>query len=210
SDLMSKETGIASLSEVTADFLKSNNYQNILICSKLYRERQTKENRLAYEAVCSDIADNLSRIDLDGDISSNIIINIELFHKKNTLSIIKATHPPKGSQKFKSYLDRIQNAKIKLSNSREIFIKSNLRLVVSVARRYYKSMPMSDIIQEGNFGLMKAVDRFDGSRGLRFSTYATWWIRHSINRAIANKARLIRLPAGVSADLQKIKRVYRE
>lgn len=92
------------------------------------------------------------------------------------------------------------------------FIKANLRLVISMAKRYnYKaSMPMADLIQEGNIGLIKAVDRFDHARGYRFSTYASWWIRHAITRGIADKGRAVRVPVHMLDGGQKMARVVRE
>jgi RNA polymerase primary sigma factor len=87
-------------------------------------------------------------------------------------------------------------------SARERFIAANLRLVVSIAKRYQTaSMPLQDVIQEGNLGLMRAVEKFEPERGFKFSTYATWWIRQAITRAIADKGRTIRVPAHVSEAL---------
>ena len=90
--------------------------------------------------------------------------------------------------------------------ARERLIMANTRLVVSIAKRYQgRGMPFQDLIQEGNLGLMKAVNRFDPDRGYRFSTYATWWIRQAVARAVANQARTIRLPVHM---IEAIGRLY--
>ena len=91
--------------------------------------------------------------------------------------------------------------------ARERFIAANLRLVVSIAKRYQSAtMPLQDVIQEGNLGLMRAVEKFEPERGFKFSTYATWWIRQAITRAIADKGRTIRVPAHVSEALGVLSR----
>ena len=91
--------------------------------------------------------------------------------------------------------------------AREHLIKANTRLVVSIAKKYVsQGVPFLDLIQEGNLGLMKAVEKFDYRRGFRFSTYATWWIRQTITRSIADQGRTIRVPVHMS---DRIRQMYR-
>jgi RNA polymerase primary sigma factor len=106
-----------------------------------------------------------------------------------------------------AYLQRVEQARAAQADAKARFVAANLRLVVTVARRYARShMPFIDLIQEGNLGLMTAVERFDPSRGFRFSTYATWWIRHAVARAVANHSRTVRLPVHVLDARRKVVR----
>mgnify|MGYP002776245331 FL=1 len=94
--------------------------------------------------------------------------------------------------------------------ARQSLIEHNLRLVVSIAKAYLgRGVPMSDLIEEGNLGLMHATTKFEPARGFRFSTYATWWIRQSVERAVMNQGRAVRLPVHVVRELQQVLRARR-
>ncbi|GII83055.1 RNA polymerase principal sigma factor HrdD [Sphaerisporangium siamense] len=115
---------------------------------------------------------------------------------------------PKASDATDEELERLA---VSGQRAKDEFIQANLRLVVAVARKYSgRGMPLIDLVQEGNLGLVRAVEKFDYRRGYKFSTYATWWIRQSVGRAIHEQARPVRLPTHAGEQMTRLMRVRRD
>jgi RNA polymerase primary sigma factor len=149
----------------------------------------------------------LRALDVDRSVLDRLMNDAASARTGKLLGGVKAVGGAKAIAAWHERIERGEKLALALRNE---FVKANLGLVVSVARRYqHGGLPLTDLIQEGNLGLIKAVTRFDHRRGFRFSTYATWWIRHAIGRALADKGRTVRVPVHVLEANQRIRKATR-
>jgi RNA polymerase primary sigma factor len=159
-----------------------------------------------FNEVLADVAGRLAAIDTECIGADRIAADVEQLAAGGHVGLSMQVRPPRqGSQPFSDYVLRVRRAAAALRAARNRFARANLRLVVRIASRFQRSgLSLHDRVQEGNLGLMKAVDRFDPSRGFRFSTYASWWIKHAIRRAVANRDRTVRLPAHLQSTWSRV------
>jgi RNA polymerase primary sigma factor len=138
-------------------------------------------------------------------------LDLDRVHRQTALSALRRLARTSRDRGLARQIARVEAAERAAMRTRQEFVHANLRLVVTVARHYrHGGLPLADLIQEGNLGLLKAVDRYDHRRGFRFSTYATWWIRHAVGRAIADKGQGVRIPVHLLETKQRIGKTRRQ
>ncbi len=172
----------------------------IYLTTRVYRKRRgklTKKQWSCYHAKVDTLTLTLRDCDIDR-IYLDEFVDVIISHEEER----------SNGKRPRPFVKKIRKTREAIRNLKNFFIASNLRLVISIAKKHYSgSLPLMDLVQEGNLGLLKAIERFKPCMGYRFSTYASWWIRHAINRALADKSRTVRLPVHMLDATQKIRKL---
>lgn len=179
---------------------------------QVVKKRHPKAEQEKFERCVVKTAEKLRALDTDKRILDIVLGEIDKIVRGLPGRVIDdVVELDTRNKEFKRFTGDVSTAYARATRAKNEFVKANLRLVVSIARRFnYGRMPLADLIQEGNIGLIKAVERYDYRRGYRFSTYASWWIRHAISRALADKGRAVRLPVHMIDAYHRVAKSKRE
>jgi RNA polymerase primary sigma factor len=185
-----------------------------LLAEKARRKTGGAASRSRLDKLVAQLATHLKEQDIDRLFVDAAIAEVRRVNRaaRNGFAIDAPSVTFSATTKqFRDYVHAVVQRSVRVKQAKNEFVKANLRLVVSIARRFnHGRLPLPDLIQEGNIGLMKAVERYDYRRGFRFSTYASWWIRHAISRALADKGRAVRLPVHMIDAYHRIAKSERE
>jgi len=171
---------------------------------KLFEQLSSATSKKAKEQIAKDIS---AKTGHQFSIANRYFEKIEMKRKRISTMIEQTTL---SLDDFNLEVKSLKQVERRVKSAKSQLVEANLRLVISIAKKYTnRGLQFLDLIQEGNIGLMKAVDKFEYRRGYKFSTYATWWIRQSITRAIADQARTIRIPVHMIETINKLSRISR-
>ncbi|HTE54624.1 MAG TPA: sigma-70 family RNA polymerase sigma factor [Kofleriaceae bacterium] len=174
------------------------------------RTARSASSRQALRRAADKASRRLCELDPDHEVIDRLVVELE-DARQHPDSAPRALARSARTRAFAAHVERVESAYRAVSESRHRLAQANIGLVFHVAGKYpNRHMTLPDMVQEGMLGLLKAIDRFDHRRGFRFSTYATWWIRHHIGRALSDKSRLIRVPVHIQETHQRLNLLGRE